>query len=199
MRSYVTAQARAQTVDVLLAAQVALLSLRVLGFIYVALAGESELSRMFLRGARLSAPFLLVLFIGAAIAFFLWLDRATRNLTALGATRPIEPEHAVGAFLVPVVNVFVVPWVVRRLWLQSDPTPPPRGRDWMLLAAWWPTLLLSLLLQPLGVPLVVDGLRLVAGLALLAIVRDIQRRQDEQWIDGERRRAVPQPSAEALR
>jgi hypothetical protein len=40
---------------------------------------------------------------------------------------------------------------------------------------------------------------LLAGLACLSAVRAIQRRQDEQWNDGELRRAVPQPTAEALR
>jgi hypothetical protein len=174
--------------------------LRVLGGIWVAVVGSSSaLSRTIERGARLSAPFLLVLFIGASIAFLLWLDRATRNLRALEAPEPIEPEHAVGALLIPVVNIVTAPWVVRRVWLQSDPTPPPGGRDWLLIAGWWPTLLLSLLLQPFGPSLLVDGLRLASALSLVPIVREIQRRQDEQWLDGERRRAVPIPSPAALR
>jgi hypothetical protein len=43
------------------------------------------------------------------------------------------------------------------------------------------------------------ALRLTSALCLLAIVRDAQRRQDEQFLDEERRRAVPLPTAEALR
>lgn len=199
MPGYVTAQARAQTVDVLLAAQISLLALRVLGWIYVALAGESALSRMIVRGARLSAPLLLLLFLVTAAAFLLWLDRAARNLPALGAREPIEPEHVVGAFLIPVVNFVTAPWVVRRIWIESDPTPPPGGRDWALLVGWWLPLLSSLLLWPLGVPQLVDLLRLVAAGCLLGIVRDVQRRQDAQWLDRELKRAVPLPSPEALR
>jgi hypothetical protein len=53
-----------------------------------------------------------------------------------------------------------------------------------------------------------DGVSLVALQALLALlaaraagllVRDVQRRQDEQWLDRQRRRQVPRPSADALR
>ena len=175
--------------------QVAIYSLRVLGALYLAVApGDDALTLMLARGARLSQPFLLVLFIATAIAFLLWLDRAARNLPALGARSPISSEHVVGVFFAPVVNLFAIPHVVRHVWQKSDPTPPARA--W-LLYAWWPALTLGCL--TLALPLASAPLMLLSAVCLIGIVRDVQRRQDEQFIDEERRRAVPLPAADALR
>lgn len=189
MHRYVSARARAQLVDVLLAAQIAIYSLRVAGSLFLLVAPDGELGRMLTRGARLSQPFLLVLFIATAIAFLFWLDRAARNLPAIGADEPIAPEHVVGVFFAPVVNLVAIPYVVRQVWYASDPTPP--ARPWLIFA-WWPPLLCGLL--AFGAPLL-----LLSAAALIAIVRDVQRRQDEQFLDDELRRAVPLPTADALR
>lgn len=206
MQPYVPARGRAQAVDVLLAAQIALLVLRAAGWLYVTLVGHSELARVIARGASLSAPFMLVLFVGATVAFLAWLDRAARNLPALGASDAIEAEHVVGAFFVPMVNLVAAPWLVARVWLDSDPTPPPRARMRRLLGGWWATFLAGAAVSVMTLRPVAPGwleleslLRLASALALLGIVRDIQRRQDAQWLDLEQQRAVPQPTAEALR
>ena len=193
MHSYVSARSRAQLVDVLLAAQVALWSLRLAGGLYLVAAPEGGLAVTLTRGARLSQPFLLVLFVGTAIAFLLWLDRAARNLPALGVEGAIAPEHVVGVFFAPVVNLVAIPYVVQHVWVRSDPTPP--GRPWLLFA-WWPSLVLAAVVGP-SVP--GAALMLGSALALTAIVRDTQGRQDEQALDDERRRAVPLPTADALR
>jgi len=194
MGRYVSARARAQLVDVLLAAQIALYALRFFGALFVAVAPDGDLGMMLARGARLSQPFLLVLFIATAIAFLFWLDRAARNLPALGTAKAIAPEHVVGVFFAPVVNLVAIPYVVRHVWYGSDPTPPARG--W-LLAAWWPPLLVAWL--TLGSAIVSAPLMLVSAGTLIALVRDVQRRQDEQFRDDELRHAVPQPTADALR
>ena len=194
MGRYVSARARAQLVDVLLAAQVALYALRFFGALFVTVAPDGDLGMMLARGARLSQPFLLVLFIATAIAFLFWLDRAARNLPALGAASPIAPEHVVGIFFAPVVNLVGIPYVLKHVWYGSDPTPP--ARSW-LLVAWWPPFLFAWL--TLGSPIVSAPLMLVSAAALIALVRDVQRRQDEQFRDDELRRAVPDPTADALR
>lgn len=195
MRSYVSARARAQLVDVLLAAQIALYALRFAGALFLVFAPDGDLGRMLARGARLSQPFLLVLFIATAIAFLFWLDRAARNLPSLGAMRgPIAAEHVVGIFFAPVVNLVAIPYVVRHVWYGSDPTPP--GRRWLLLAWWLPLLAAGL---GLATPLWSAPLLLVSAACFVGIVRDVQRRQDEQFLDDERRRAVPAPTADALR
>jgi hypothetical protein len=88
----------------------------------------------------------------------------------------------------------VAPYVVRHVWLASDPTPPRRQG---LLLGWW----LPLLGAPLAhsLPMVSSALLLVSALCLVALVRDLQRRQDERFLDDELRRAVPLPTADALR
>jgi hypothetical protein len=194
MRSYVSGRARAQLVDVLLAAQIALYALRFAGALFLLVAPDGELGHMLARGARLSQPFLLVLFIATAIAFLFWLDRAARNLPALGATSPIAPEHVVGVFFAPVVNLCAIPYVVLHVWHGSDPTPPARG--WLLFG-WWPAFVFGAF--GLSAPLWSAPLFLVSAACLVGIVRDVQRRQDEQFLDEERRRAVPLPTADALR
>jgi len=192
---YVSSRSRAQLVDVLLAAQIAILSLRVVGALYLAVATpQGAFAMMLARGAQLSQPFLLVLFIATAVAFLLWLDRAARNLPSLRARLAIAPEHVVGVFFAPLVNLVAVPYVVRHVWRASDPTPPARGWLW---AAWWPPFVGAVLL--LGESIVSAPLLLVSAAALVAIVRDVQRRQDGTAADLDQRRAVPEPSADSLR
>jgi hypothetical protein len=102
-----------------------------------------------------------------------------------------------------------VPLVARAAWLETDPTPPVRGRMRAVLWAWYGGFAVALVAIKLlrgqigrGLALVevLGGIGwLVAGLACLTAVRAIQRRQDEQFADAELRRAVPAPTAEGLR
>jgi hypothetical protein len=52
-----------------------------------------------------------------------------------------------------------------------------------------------------GVTLVLlqAALAVLAAASAIAVVRDVQRRQDEQWKDRARRARVPRPSADTLR
>jgi Domain of unknown function (DUF4328) len=197
MQGYESARGRAQLVDVLLAAQIALYALRFVGGIYVAVAPDGDLGRMLARGERLSVPFLLVLFVVTAFAFIAWLHRAARNLPSLHVA--VERlwgafwlKHVVASFFVPLFNLLTIPYVVRQVWLESDPTLP--RRRW-LVAVWWVSLLEAALIPPvLGA-----AFMLTSAVCLLGIVRDTQRRQDEQILDEELRRAAPLPTADALR
>jgi hypothetical protein len=80
---------------------------------------------------------------------------------------------------------------------------------WMSLIGWWASLFIMSVLQMLFADYILlasrgflwafgAGIYAIGGM-FIAVVRGIQRRQDEQWLDLERRRAVPQPSADALR
>ena len=80
---------------------------------------------------------------------------------------------------------------------------------------WWGLYLVSCVVgvvasntQPFGVEalrsmgstqVVLHLVKLVTAVLFLLMIRGAQARQDEQWQDLERRRNVPQPSAEALR
>lgn len=193
MAPYASARSRAQVVDVLLAAQLALWALRALGGFATALVPESGLGMMFARGAPMSAPFLLVLFIATAIALLFWVDRSARNLPSLGAPKAIASEHAVGVFFAPLFNLVAIPYVVHHVWMGSDPTPP--GRRWLILT-WWPSLLLAFAAQQ---ALVTSLLMVVSAASLTAIVRDTQRRQDEQHLDDLLRSDLPLPTGNSLR
>ena len=212
MRAYRSARELQQTVDVLLAAQIALLGLRVLGWIVVTIGGASELSHTIVRGVALSSPFLVLLFAATAVALLAWVYRAAANLPALGAGERLAPWLAVALLVVPVANLAAAPWVLHTLWVASDPTPPPARRSQALVRGWAAALGLSLAAGLMVGDPRWDGLRTVAAWSLaqaalalaaaaacLAILRAVQRRQDEQWLDLERRRAVPEPAADRLR
>jgi Domain of unknown function (DUF4328) len=145
---------------------------------------------------------------------FVWVSAAVRNLPALGSQPRFSPAMSVLWFFVPLANAVMPHQVMTALWRQSQPgsdEPPPTGLDSSVspINWWWSLFVVGILLTiGLGkavtdadavVALVGNGMRFVIGLCFIAVVRGIQRRQDEQWLDLERRRAVPPPSADALR
>lgn len=71
---------------------------------------------------QLLAVLQLLLFVGTSVAFLIWIFRSVRSLTALG-NRELKyaPGWAVGAFLVPFLNLVHPPRVMRELWHASDP------------------------------------------------------------------------------
>jgi hypothetical protein len=207
MKRYVSGASLAQALDVLLAVQVSLWALRLGGWIVVALAPASGLAAMMERGAAMSAPFTTLLLLATLAGGYVWLLIATHNLA------PLTGQDLLGPGLVPPVWVRGLLW---RVWQTSDPVPPPAAwaqRLWLLL---WGGLGGALLVEcvrrlgAVGAPMHgrADGVTLLAVQSLLAllaaraaglIVRDVQRRQDEQWMDQERRAQMPGPSAERLR
>jgi hypothetical protein len=210
MRGYVSARGRAELLDTLLAAQVALLALHTAGWLLIAVVGHGDLVRTVERGARVSRPILQALFVVGQIVFGAWAFRVCSNLTSLDSwRRRLQPDTAVVLSLVPVLSVVGVPLVARALWLDSDPTPPPAGRVRRTLALWWVALAVAGVCNQLkddegGVARALlsasaSAAWLVAALVCLVVVRQVQHRQDEQALDFERRRAAPTPTAAALR
>src|SRR5262249_29167544 len=149
----------------------------------------------------------------AFVATMAWIALATCNLPALGTLQPrYSPLHAFVVFFVPVANLFIPHQVFTALWHESQPRPdlPQRrvGFDtsvvlvnvwWMLLIGWWGSLFFISVLQMLFADSVLLASRgfqwafwagiYAMGGTFIAVVRGIQRRQDEQWLDPERRRA----------
>ena len=212
MRAYVSARGRAALVDALLAMQIAIVGLRAVGWAMVGLGWPSALARSAAHGALMSGPIVWLLLVATAVAFSSWLHRAACNLPALGADACLLPELAWLVLFSPLFSLVAFPRVVWRVWLASDPTPPPARRVRLLMVAWWPPLVASLAIACAGLPrswrlpqedagwlALGEGLRVMAALACVALVRDVQRRQDEQWRDREQRRALPQPAPDRLR
>ncbi|HEX8558581.1 MAG TPA: DUF4328 domain-containing protein, partial [Pyrinomonadaceae bacterium] len=66
----------------------------------------------------------LVVYVALAVAFLLWLYRASKNLPALGNEKSrieYKPGLAVGSFFIPFVNLFMPYKAVREVWEKSDP------------------------------------------------------------------------------
>ncbi|HKZ05971.1 MAG TPA: DUF4328 domain-containing protein [Methylomirabilota bacterium] len=92
-----------------------------------------------------------LVWIAAAAAFLAWMHRAYRNLPALGASRlGYSPRWAVGAFLVPVLNLVHPYHVVRELWREShvDPADVGTSLSASLIRWWWVLFVASVLADP---------------------------------------------------
>ena len=87
----------------------------------------------------LAAVARLVIFLACAASVLIWINRAQRNVRALGATEMmVGPGLAVGWFFIPLGNLVMPYLAMRELWKAS--TNP---RDWQLvpqpimLPVWW--------------------------------------------------------------
>lgn len=79
----------------------------------------------------------LIVWIGAVIAFVLWVYRAYKNLFAFpGVQRTYTPARAVGVFFIPFVNLFKIYQVMREIWLGST-TWEDEGGSARLIVWWW--------------------------------------------------------------
>ncbi len=84
----------------------------------------------------------LAFYIGSAIPFLMWFHRAHRNLPALGNRRlEYTPGWAVGAWFVPILNLFRPYQIMREVWKGSDPenlqTSYPGGAGGSAMVGWW--------------------------------------------------------------
>ncbi|HWI64575.1 MAG TPA: DUF4328 domain-containing protein [Symbiobacteriaceae bacterium] len=85
------------------------------------------------------------LFLLTALAFLIWFPRAHKNLPVLGAVAlEHSPGWAVGAFFVPIVNLYRPMQIMREIWKASDPaTPADTPYAWAeqpsspLIGWWW--------------------------------------------------------------
>lgn len=138
-----------------------------------------------------------------AVAFLFWFSRAYRNLRALGAGG-LRYGHgwAVGAWFVPILNIWRPKQIANDIWRASDPDLPPQARlDWegepvpILFLAWWLSYLatgflysgssrlairadtLDELQEMNTLFLVADLVSILAGVLALVVVRRTTRRQ----------------------
>jgi hypothetical protein len=150
----------------------------------------------------------LAVFVALAVAFLMWLHRASKNLRALGnPSQRIEytPGWAVGWFFIPFANLVMPYKAVREVWEKSDPAVRTED-DYMfarpsstpLLPGWWVTFIASnvagnisgrlmadartdaALRFTAGVDLIASLLAVVAAVLAILVVRGIDRRQAER-------------------
>jgi len=97
-----------------------------------------------------------------AVFFLMWIHRAHKNLTALGAAElKYSPGWAVGSFFIPVLNLFRPYQVVTEIWKASASRARRRGGiNWtneqtpVFLNLWWALWLISGFLDSLSTFLV---------------------------------------------
>ena len=84
---------------------------------------------------------LFISYIGLVVAFLMWISRASKNLSALGASKQnFSPSLAVWSWFIPIVSLWVPYIVTAEIWVESHPElhRPPA---WF--TVWWATWIVS--------------------------------------------------------
>ena len=136
-----------------------------------------------------------------AVTFVIWTRRAYRNLPAIGAAQRFKPGWAVGAWFVPVLNLWRPKQIVNDIWRTGDPQAPrvlPASRYTdqrvpLTITCWWVLFIAGNLVVRLLLTTRVDtladerlfterdlagsGVDVVTLLLALVVVRSLTRRQ----------------------
>src|SRR4051812_25242977 len=222
MQGYVSARGRSIAITVLVIMQLVVLALAMAAWGWGSTLVEGDLTAAaaaFGSAAGLEVLDVL-LFLGATVVFLTWVYRSIANLPALGSMSCIfTPSGAVWSYFIPFVNLVRGHQVMATIWTESQPPAVNENgfylpRKATIVHAWWALYLFSGVagwifsnshpnvdsLRSLGsAQVVLHFVRMATALLFLLMIRGAQARQDEQWQDLERRRSVPQPTADALR
>ena len=80
-------------------------------------------------------------YIGLAVAFLMWISRASKNLSALGASnQKFSPRWAVAWWFIPMAWPWVTYIVTAEIWVESH---PERHRPPAWFTVWWATWIVS--------------------------------------------------------
>jgi hypothetical protein len=223
MDAYRSARGRAIALGVLVVAQLGVHTLATCEWAAAAGALDDNLvaASASFRSAGLLDGVNLLLFFGASIVFMTWVYRSIANLPALGSMScRFSPASAVWSYFIPLVNFVRGHQVMATIWKESQPPAVNESgfylpRKTTLVNWWWGAYLFSAVAgmattraHPVGVEslhelatgqIVFHVMRMVGALLFLLMIQGAQKRQDEQCQDLERRRNVPQPTADALR
>jgi hypothetical protein len=223
MESYVSARGRAIALNVLVIVQLVLLALATGAWALgsSALDGDLTSAAASFGVAAGIEIFDFLVFFAATVVFLTWVHRSIANLPALGSMSCIfTPAAAVWGWFIPFVNLVRGHQVMTTIWIESQPAPLDADgvmlqRNATIVHWWWGLYLFTGVAgiiagksHPFGIDelrsvassqIWLHALRMTTAALFLFMVRGAQQRQDEQWQDLERRRNVPQPTADALR
>lgn len=133
--------------------------------------------------ATLMALFSILIAIGAAAAFSMWLYRALSNLRLTGEAGRYSPGYVVWAFFIPGLNLVVPVRAVREAWVSDS------GRVPAYLGVWWGAWILCNILSwtsavlgfrrdhenGLAIGIAGDAVTLVAAVLAIRVVRELTR------------------------
>ena len=223
MQSFMSARGRSTAITVLVLVQIVALAVSTVAWLagLAHLGGDATAAIAAFGIAGIGETVHSLLFLAATVVFMTWVYRAIANLPALGSMScRFTPSGAVWSFFIPFVNLVRGHQVMATIWQESQPAAVNENgfylpRKATLVNWWWGLYLLAGAVgiatsnshpftaedvRSLGeTATVLNGVRIVDGILFLLMVRGAQARQDEMWLDLERRRNVPQPSADALR
>lgn len=139
-------------------------------------------------------------FLATAVVFLIWFRRVRRNAEVFDAhAHSLRPGWAIGAWFVPVGNLWLPHRVAGGIWTASSPggsnrAPAPRG----VLHAWWAVLVGSELLSRLtnglytdaegrdevldsfGLGMAIDAINIAAAVLAILFVRRLTAMQGER-------------------
>ena len=99
----------------------------------------SNATRHSITGWLYSIPYFAVV-----VAFLMWISRASKNLSALGASnQKFSPGSAVAWWFIPIASLWVPYKVTREIWVESH---PERLRPPAWFRVWWATWVVSIVL-----------------------------------------------------
>jgi len=145
-----------------------------------------EATRAFSRG-NVIGVLQMLLFIGTAVAFLIWLHRAYKNLPSLGQRHfRFTPGWAVGFYFIPFLNLFRPFQAMRELWHGSEPghwepDEPPDGAEIQgrtvtppLVGWWWALFCISGVISNFAVRLsLADSAASAQTSAVLMVISDL--------------------------
>jgi hypothetical protein len=135
--------------------------------------------------------------LATVVVFIIWQWRSANNANALGTLRPrYTPGWSIAGWFIPVANLVIPVRVMQDLWQSADPDAHDHA-DWRtlprssLVGGWWTAFLLSTVLDLNitgnvstselrlldGVHMTGHGVRFVAALLTVLVVRHITERQ----------------------
>jgi hypothetical protein len=141
-------------------------------------------------------------FAATAVAFVVWFSRAYKNVRALGGRNArYRAGWAIGAWFVPILNLFRPKQLANDIWRASDPDVPPGGdsrgaRLPPLLNWWWGAWIVASLLNNRSglsslraqtaeeervatvLSLASDVLSIIAAILAILVVRSLTQLQD---------------------
>jgi len=139
-----------------------------------------------------------VVYIATAVAFLMWLYRASNNVAAFGQNTQHSSGWAVGSFFVPIMNLFVPYQAAKDIWQKSEPDAQTFSFGVAVpgfFAAWWGFWIASNVVSNIYIRMTLadapqdasafvgilsEILSIAAAGFAIKVVRDIDRRQDER-------------------
>jgi hypothetical protein len=123
-----------------------------------------------------------VVYLLAGISFIVWLHRASANLHDLGRPMRWGRGWTIGAWFIPIANLFIAPRVVREIDRETVGDEPVIAVGWVV--TWTANVILDRIyakqeVSPLSFALLVTAVEIAAGVFAVLLVQRITLGQEQ--------------------